>query len=726
MRSSRVQLGVLLFLAAPAAGAQGTVNPQSMPRPTMHATRTTRPLTIDGLIIEPEWDRAEAITNFVQQLPQTGALAKYRTVVKLLYDDDNIYISAINYDPEPRKSIIAGLEHDFNSGNSDVFGVTLDTFLDRRNAFLFAVNPGGAVRDEQTFNDSRSIVEAWEGIAIVKTAFQDSSWTAEMQIPLRTLRFDARKDPQSWGINFIRRVRRVNETSYWAPLERQYRLHRMSQAGTIEGLSGLRQGRNLQIKPYVQSANSIGAQVPAGSAGTKLEVGGDLKYGLTPSLTLDLTYNTDFSQVEVDQQVVNLTRFGILFPERREFFIENAGSFTFGDVEERNYRLGATLADFTLFSSRQIGLTRDGLPIPIVGGGRMSGRIGGFELGALDMQTERTNFARAENFGVLRVRRNVFGRSDIGMLVANRQADDTLYNRSVGADANIRLFDNLIVNSYVAGTHTDTTDGRAGRVSVGYRNRFWNTSAMYKRVTADFDPGIGFVRRRDFQQVFGALGVHARPKWPRIQELNPYVTADYFADPGGPMQTRTVRAGMDVFIQPDGSLQFEANDRFDRLDRPFTIVAGRTIPPGRYSYRDAGATFVSRQTRHVSFTTGLAGGGYYNGTRLTYNGSVTYRPRYDTSIEATYQHNDIAINSGDFVADVSGLRVRYARSTTLVGSTFVQYNTQSRSFVTNARIAWRYAPLSDVFLVYTERQNTFTNVRNERSVALKVTRMVAF
>ena len=725
MRCSRLLIRILPFVAISAAGAQATVNPETTPRPTMHATRTARAMNVDAHLDETEWAQAEEITNFVQQLPETGAPAKYRTVVRVLYDDDNIYIGAINYDPEPRKSVIAGLEHDFNSGNSDVFGVTLDTFLDRRNAFLFAVNPGGAVRDEQTFNDSRTIVEAWEGISLVKTSFQDSSWTVEMQIPLRTLRFDARKDPQAWGINFLRRVRRVNETSYWAPLDRQYRLHRMSKAGTLEGLRGLQQGRNLQLKPYVQTANSVGAQVPVASAGTKLEAGGDLKYGVTPSLTLDLTYNTDFSQVEVDRQVVNLTRFGILFPERREFFIENAGSFTFGDVEERNYRLGATLADFTLFNSRQIGLTSDGLPIPIIGGGRLSGRVAGFELGALDMQTERSPLSKAENFGVLRVRRNVFGRSDIGMLVANRQGD-SLFNRSYGADANIRLFSNVILNSYLAATSTDTTDGTAGRFSLGYRNRFWNTSAMYKRVSADFDPGIGFVRRRDFQQGFGALGVHARPKWGQIQELNPYVSADYFADPEGPMQSRTLRAGLDVSFQPDGSLHLEANDRFDRLDTPFSVVAGRTIPAGRYSYRDASATYSSRQTRHLSFTGGLAGGGYYDGSRLTYHGSVLYRPRYDTSLEGTYQHNDISLTSGDFVADVSGLRLRYARSTTLVGSTFVQYNTQSKSFVTNARIAWRYAPLSDLFLVYTERQSTLTNVRNERSVALKFTRMMAF
>ena len=359
------------------------INPETVARPTFKATRINTPIAVDGRLDEVAWQNATVLTDFVQQLPKTGYPSKFRTEVRVLYDATNLYVGSINYDPEPSRAITVGLERDFVSSNSDIFGLVLDTFFDRRNSFLFLVNPMGAVRDEQTFNDSRTIVEAWDGISRVKTARQDSSWTVELVIPLRTLRFDASRDPQSWGINFIRRVRRVNETSYWAPLERQYRLHRMSKAGTLEGLTGLKQGRNLQVKPYALGGNSRGAQVPTSSLGTRGDVGGDIKYGVTPSLTLDLTYNTDFSQVEVDQQVVNLTRFGILFPERREFFIENSGVFTFGDVQERNYRMGADLRDFTLFNSRQIGLTPDGLPLPIAGGGRLTGRVGQWEVGML-------------------------------------------------------------------------------------------------------------------------------------------------------------------------------------------------------------------------------------------------------------------------------------------------------------------------------------------------------
>ena len=710
--------------------ATAPVNPEAVPRPTFRAVRTSAPIAIDGKLDEAAWAAAPVLTDFVQQLPNTGYPSRFRTEVRLLYDTRNLYVSAMNFDPEPEKAITVGLERDFMSGNSDIFGLVLDTFHDRRNSFLFLVNPKGAVRDEQTFNDSRTIVEAWDGIHTVRTTQQDSSWTVEMVIPLKTLRFDASREPQAWGINFIRRVRRVNETSYWAPLERQYRLHRMSKAGTIEGISGLQQGRNLQIKPYALAGNSRGAQVPAASLGSKADLGGDIKYGVTPSLTLDLTYNTDFSQVEVDQQVVNLTRFGILFPERREFFIENSGSFTFGDVAERNYRMGAELRDFTLFNSRQIGLTGDGLPIPIAGGGRLTGRVAGWEVGMLDMQTQRTGASAAENFGVVRLRRNVWGNSDIGVLAANRQATDgsDAFNRSYGVDANIRLLGNLIINTYLAGSRADTAaaNGSAGRVSVAYRGRLWNSSAMYKRITDHFDPGIGFVNRRGFEQWYATTGIHARPKVALLQEVNPYIEAERFAGMDGSLQSRRVVGGLNLFFQPDGDLKLEVNDWFDRLDRPFTPFAGRTIPVGSYAFRNARATYTSTQRYPLYGNASVQVGEFYNGTNQTVSGGLTWRPRYDMSFEATYQHNDVTLPSGAFNADLAGVRLKYARSTTLFGSAFVQYNTQSRSFVTNARVAWRYAPLSDVFLVYTDRQNTLTNVRNERSVALKVTRMVAW
>jgi len=718
--------------AAPAgpAALSAYVNPELAPRPSMHPTKVTRPPTIDAVLDEAEWARAEVLTDFRQQLPNTGGCPTFKTVVRVLYDDDHLYVAAENFDPEPSRAISAGLERDFQTPDSDIFGLALDTFHDRRNAFMFAINPMGGIRDEQVFNDSRTVVEAWEGIITLRTRMTDSSWIAELSIPMRTLRFDGALPVQDWGVNFIRRVRRVNETSYWAPLERQYRLHRMSKAGTMAGLEGIRPGRNLQLKPYLVGNDSRGAQVPASALGTAQDAGLDLKYGLTPSMTLDLTYNTDFSQVEVDQEQVNLTRFSLFFPERREFFIENAGSFMFGDSEERNYRMGAGPRDFTFFNSRQIGLTADGRPIPIVGGGRVSGRAGAWELGLLDMQTQASSALPAENFSVMRVKRQVSDASDVGVLVQRRAATDGSgdENLSYGFDANLRPSSALILNSYFAASDGPGagSDGYTARLSAAYRDAFWNTGAMWKRVSEDFDPGIGFVRRADMNQYYATLGVHARPKWRGIQEIAPYVELDHIADLRGALATRTVQAGLDLLFQPDGNVKMEVQDQFDRLDAPFTVVPGYAVPTGSYSWREAEVSYTTGRARRLYGTASYATGGFYDGTRRAAGTTVTWRPRYDLLLELNYTRNDLSLASGDVLADIGRVRVRYAWSTKLFGSAFVQYNAQSATWVTNARLNYRYAPLSDVFLVYTDRRNAETGILGERTLALKFTRMLAF
>lgn len=725
---------IALAQTAPGNGAVPTrsypIDVEAAPRPVTRAVRTPRPPVIDARLDEAEWQLAEPLTDFVQQLPETGALATFRTVARILYDSSYIYFASENFDPEPRKAITVGLERDFVSTNSDILAVGFDTFLDRRNSFLFIINPHGAVRDEQTFNDSRSIVEAWEGILDVKTTFTDSSWVLEMRIPLKTLRFDASRGTQDWGMNITRRVRRVNETSYWAPLDRQYRAHRMSKAGTLTGLEGLRQGRNLQLKPALVGGNSTGAQVPASALGSTFDASLDLKYGLTPSLTLDATINTDFSQVEVDQEQVNLTRFSLFFQERREFFVENAGVFAFGDLQERNYRMGAAPSDFTFFNSRSIGLSPDGRPIPILGGLRMTGKLGSFDTGLLTMQTEGALGRPAENFSVLRLKRNLMGNSDIGVLLANRMATEgpDAHAFSYGVDANLRPAARLVINSYLALNDATGTsaDGNAARVSVAYRSARWNNSAMWKRVSEDFNPGIGFVRRRAMQQWYGTVGIHARPNISWITEVNPYLETSYITDLSSRLDTRNTTAALDILFRPDGELALEVSDEFDRLTEPFTVAPGHVITPGGYATQRASIKYTAGTGRPLSGNVGVNTGGFYDGDRTTWSGALTWRASYKLRFEGTYQHNRVSLPTGDFTADVAGGRLRYSWSTKLFGSAYVQYNTQSHSLVGNARLNYRWAPLSDIFVVYTERRNTDLDVRNERSVAVKVTRMVGF
>lgn len=508
--------------------------------------RIEAPIVIDGRLDEAVWAQAEPITGFVQAQPRTGYPASERTVVRVLYDRDYLYIGAMCYDSEPGRLVVPSLLQDYETHDSDVFGVTIDTYLDRRNAFMFLVNPGGAVKDGQVFDNSRNYNLAWEGVIEVRTAVQDSGWTVELAIPFTTLRFDPTRDGQVWGINFSRRIRRRNEDAYWALLERRELIHKMSRAGTLYGLRGIRPGRNLTVKPYVAAARTSGVEAGRNGAGADVGAGLDVKYGLTPRLTLDLSYRTDFSQVEVDQERVNLTRFSLFFPEKRDFFLENSGSFTFGDVTERNYRMGSWLADFTLFHSRRIGLDERGQPVPILGGGRLTGRAGAFQIGLLEMQTQAARGLPAENFAVVRLRRELFAGSDVGAIFIDRRpaGGEGGWSRSYGVDAKVRLLGNLVVNSYVAATEDGVAgEDWAGRLSLAWRDRVWDASAFVKRVGDAFTPGVGFVRRRGVQQGYATVGAHPRPRIPGVQEVNPYAELHYITNLESVLETREATLG---------------------------------------------------------------------------------------------------------------------------------------------------------------------------------------
>jgi len=709
------------------------VDPEAVPRPELQAVRTPHPIVIDGKLDEAAWELAVPMGHFVQGVPNTGMPASQPTVVRVLYDDDHLYLGVVNYDSEMDRLMIAGLEHDFPPGSGDLFAVSLDTFLDRRNSFLFFVNPGGALRDEQTFNDSRNVSVAWEGPVHARVALTDSAWVVEMAIPFTTLRFDPNRPVQEWGINFLRRVRRANESSYWSPLSRREVIHRMSRAGTLTGLEGIQPGRNLTVKPYVLGADSRGSQVPAGAVGDRYDAGVDLKYGITPGLTMDLTYRTDFAQAELDQEQVNLTRFSLFFPERREFFIENSGVFQFGDQNERNYRMGASLRDFTLFHSRRIGLTPGGQPIPIVGGGRVTGRAGNLEVGLLNMQTESLGEQPAENFTVARLKRNVMGNSDVGVLLVNRQgtgaSGDGRYNRSWGADANIRLLGNLVLTSYLAGSEGSEmgSSGTALRIGAAWRDRFWNSSAFVRRVGDGFEPGVGFVRRSAVVHRYATVGIHHQPGSTWLEEVAPYAEVDYITDLAGRLETRRLSTGLDLSLRSGAGISATVNDRFERLAAPFGIASGVVLDPGDYRFMDAVLSLQTTSARSLTGSVQVGHGEFWSGSRTSLSTGAAWRPRYDLFMEVALERNEVALPQGEFQADVARGGFRYAYSTRISGSAFLQYNRQTDQWVSNLRWNYRHAPMSDVFLIFTQRQSPGGEGGPlERSVALKVTRLFGF
>ncbi|MBI4539199.1 MAG: carbohydrate binding family 9 domain-containing protein [Gemmatimonadetes bacterium] len=700
------------------------------PRPAFSATPAAGPIRIDGRLDEPGWQGVSVISSFVQVKPRAGFPATERTEVRITYDDRSLYISAVCYDSDPHGIVVNTLERDSNTLDTDAFGVALDTFLDRQNAFAFFVNPQGAIRDGQTFNDSRNVNFQWDGVFESATEVHDSGWTAEMAIPWRTLRFEPTGEERVWGINLLRRIRRKNEDAYWAPLERHEVLYTMSRAGTIHGLRPSRPGHNLYVKPYGLTSRAAGTLLDADQSGGHYDAGVDLKYVLTPGLALDLTYRTDFSQVEVDQEQVNLTRFSLFFPEKRDFFLENSGTFAFGDMAERNQRSGASLRDLTLFHSRRIGLTPEGEPLPIHGGGRLTGSAGAYELGLLNMQTASTPGTPAENITVTRIRRKTFGTSDIGVIFVNRQATGSAsnYNRSYGADANLRFLGSLVIHSYVAATSSPDASGdnRAARLSVGWRDRLWDASAFVRHVGDAFDPGVGFVRRSAVRHGYATLGVHPRVPFPHVQEVNPYVELHYITDLASVLETRRRSAGFAVEMLDGGAIDLQHNEQFERLVEPFRVRSGSVVAPGDYTFRETSVSYTSSRARSFSANTRLQLGGFYDGERTALELGAIWRPTYRWSISVSADHNAVRLPDSRFTADVYSTRVKYSHTTHFHTSAYVQYNKATEQLVTNLRLNFIHAPLSDFFVVYTERRDWREQVVLERGVTLKFTRMLAF
>jgi hypothetical protein len=739
----KILIALLLFTRAVAAqdvprGAQEKdgqwpIDPTGAPRPVAAAHRVADPILVDGRLDEPSWQNAPPISEFIQQQPATGYPATERTVVRVLYDEDRIYIGAECYDTAPERITVMSLEQDFESRDTDLIGVMLDTYLDRRNAFLFAVNPQGALKDGQGFNDGRILDWTWEGPVEVETHHHDWGWSAEIAIPFTTLRFDPTRTDQVWGLQFLRRVRRKNENSFWAPLDRQAALYTASGGGTLVDLEGVRPGRNIFFKPYFLTARSVVGAVDARQSDTELDAGFDFKYGVTPGVTLDVTFRTDFSQVEVDREQVNLTRFSLFFPEKRDFFIENSGIFGFGDVSERRYRMGSSLNDFTLFHSRRIGLDERGQPLPILGGGRVSGRAGQWEMGLLTMQTRTTPGIPAENFSAVRLRRNVLGRSDVGAIFINRQTTegDPRNNRTYGFDANIRPHQNLIINSYLARTDGTTPkelggDGWAGRLSLAWRDRIWDASAFAKRVGDAFVPEVGFVRRNGIHHVYATAGAHPRPPIPHVQELNPYGELHHMTDLEGTLETRTAALGLSVDFLDGGALAAKFADRFEHLTEDFRIQPDAVIPVGDYSFREGRVSYSSSTGRRVSGGVGVSGGGFFNGSRTSLELSTLWRVNYHLRMEFFAEHNTISLPDQDFSVDLLGTRINYAYSTRLFASAFVQYNAAADEIVTNLRFNFIHSPLSDLFLVYRERRDVNGGALTDQVLTIKLTKLFSF
>ena len=689
-------------------------------RYTIPAVRVDQPPKIDGVLDDDVWKKAPLVEQFTQQEPKEGAAASERTEVRVLYDGKTLHIGVHAFDLQPSSIVATEMRRDSDRLlDEDNFQIILDTFNDSRNGYMFVTTPLGAKLEQQISEEGEgnnrtglglvnsNINKNWDGIWDVVARITDDGWTAEIAIPLTTLRF-ADGAEQTWGINFMRNIRRKNEQVFWAPIPKAYGLTRVSQAGSLVGLQSLNHGLDLKLKPYVVSGvRETKTSTSLQTTSFLRDVGFDVKYGVTGGMNVDVTYNTDFAQVEVDEQQVNLTRFSLFFPEKRDFFLENAGQFKMGT----GGTFTSTTVETDLFFSRRIGLSDTGTPIPIVGGARLAGKAGRHNVGVLDIQTDSAFGRPGDNFLVARYGSDVLKRSRVGALFINKQTmgGDTHYNRVVGADANLVLGKNLQVNSFVAKTDTPGLSGRDmaffGRIA--YRDPAWNVWLNYLDVQDNFNDEVGFVQRRGVKTTKVYFSPTPRPgKW-GIRMLEPMVVISYITDQQNRMVGRTQHF-MNGFYMQDGSFINVIYQRdLDVLDVPFVVPQTKvTIPVGSYKFDEATFSYNTNPAKRFYERFSWNPMQFYDGTKQAVTAAIGVRATKSLSSELNFSRNDVKMPWGNFVSNLAILRVDYALSPRATVRSLTQYNSLTHEVTNNLRFNFIYRPGSDIYVVYSDLQQT--------------------
>ena len=725
--------------AATAAPAPDPIPPATVSRTpegavTVRAVRLQEPLRLDGRLDERVYSEVPAISGFVQQLPTEGAPATERTEAWVMFDGDHMYVAARCWDSAPPEQWIANEMRRDRLIQQDNFAVIFDTFHDRRNAFYFYTNPLGALAD-YTITDEGNLNRNWNAVWDVRTGRFEGGWTVEIAIPFKSLRYTS-GPAQTWGIQLRRAIRRKSESTYLTQIPASLGggggSQRISEAATLIGLDLPAASKNLEFKPYaISSLTTDHVRTPALSNDLAGEYGGDVKYGVTASLTADFTYNTDFAQVEVDEQQVNLTRFSLFFPEKREFFLEGSGVMDFGG--------GGDSVTPSLFHSRRIGLARRGsasFAVPIEVGGRLTGKAGRFGVGAMAIRTdsESVSGTPATTFTVLRVKRDVLRRSSIGAMFTNRSASTVAVgsNQAYGVDAAFSFFQYVSMGAYFARTKTPGLEGN----DTSYQARFNYGADRYGlrleqlHVGDNFDPEVGFVRRDDFDRTFGSARFSPRPRAQKlVRKYTTEASAEYILNGAGSIESSQITGRFNAELTNSDQFTLTAQKEYELLERPATITGAR-IPAGRYRFSSARVAYLFGQQRRASGSFSLQRGHFYDGTitALGYTGgrvSVTTQ----LSVEPSVSFNRIELPAGSFTTRLIRARTDYTFSPRMAAGALLQHSSTDHVLSSNLRFRWEYQPGSEFFLVYTDEHGTLgagSPVLNNRAFVIKINRLLRF
>ncbi len=697
---------LLLTTASALAQPQSTTPSPSIERRTMAAVRLAdgERITLDGRLDEGVWLRAAPAKDFIQIDPRNGAPATEPTEVRIVFSRDALYLGVTAFDSEPDKWLGFQRRRDEFLGSDDRFMWRIDTFLDERSGYFFEMNPSGLMADA-VFN-ANGQNRAWDGIWNARHRHSEFGWTLEIEIPFRTLNFDPNND--TWGINFQRTVRRKNEDSIWMGWARNQGLGRMTNAGRVTGIRNVTQGHGLDVKPYGLASADRSPRRAAGNWNGDSNAGVDLFYNPTPSLKANLTVNTDFAQTEVDQRQVNLTRFSLFFPERRDFFLDGATSFDFASTTVSGEQVQP-------FFSRRIGLSASATPQRIDYGSKFTGQVGAQEVGLLHVRTgadTNANFI-GEEFTAARVKRRVLQQSYVGAMYTRRDARGDGAGASHTAGADIRL-----ATSKFLGSQNLEADGwflRESRpgvtrstsafgASLEYPNDRWFGGVSAREVQANFDPAVGFVARRDYRRYNQFVGYGPRPRnHPVVRRVQFNGNLTLVTDLRNQLVERNVGVTpLNLQFQSQDSFTIDVDRNFVRLQAPFAVSSGITLPMGStYSYSRVSIGGQTANRRTLALNARFESGGFYSGTRNQTVLGLTLRaaPGYIFSVNG--ERNTVDLAEGRFATNL--LRVvtdsQFTPFMALVNN--VQFDTVSRVLGWQSRYRWIVKPGNDLYIVYT-------------------------
>ena len=734
---------------------------------TVRATRVRQRIDIDGDLDEEVYAQVQSMSDFIQNDPDEGAPATERTEVWLLFDDEHVYVVARCWETRPDRIIANEMRRDNTRVvRDDNIAWSFDTFYDRRNVIMFEVSAVGGRIDAQTTNESQVNLD-WNPIWDFSVGRFDGGWTLEAALPFKSLRYRA-GGPQVWGFQARRVNRWKNESSYLTPLSAAQGLRghfRASLAATAVGIDAPPTSRLFEVKPYVigDLTTNLAPTDPAArlTNDPNGDAGIDIKVGVTEGLTADFTVNPDFAQVEADEQQINLTRFNLFFPEKREFFLENQGIFGFGGAATSGRQAGGTDMPI-LFYSRRIGLegTRE---VPLRAGGRLTGRVGAFTLGAINIQSgdlladgpampsltgggTSAPLAPGTNFTVLRAKRDILRRSSVGLLFTGRSNSrmGPGSNEAFGADAVFGFYDDVTINMHWAKTRTpgwvvnDLPDrqGRrpndtSYRAQLDYRGDRYGVEIEHLLVGDVFNPEIGFVRRRDMRRSYGLFRFSPRPR--NIGWVRRFLWSGSFAyieNLGGHVETREATGIFTTELNNSDQFTVTAVRSYEFLPRPFLIAKDVTLPVAGYDFTNTQVSYQFGPQRRVGGTVMVEHGGFYSGTKTALTlrqgrASITNQ----LSMEPTWSINEIDLVEGSFTTNLVGTRITYTVTPLMFASALIQYNSAAEAVSANVRFRWEYQPGSELFIVFNEQRDTtlrrFPGLVN-RAFVVKFNRLFRF